>query len=146
LTFADEAGRLIWDALLPLQAAGARGPGTPAWARAWLAGWAPAFDAAALRAQEARLAELASLMRAGIALHSQREQALAAALEKRHARLAATLLQHGLFDRRSERATNAHALLMDDARSGTAARLIALQASGRPAVEERRLVFAVALQ
>ena len=104
LTFADEAGRLIWEALLPLHAAGARGPGTRAWARACLDSHAPGLNAVVMRDQHAKLADLAARMQAGVELLSRREQAIAAALEDRHARLAATLLQPGLFDRRSERA------------------------------------------
>ena len=129
-----------------MRADGARGPGTPAWARVCLDSHAPLLDTLVQQAQDARLADLAARMRASVALLSRREHAIAAALEKRQARLAATLLQPGLFDRRSERAANVHASLMDEARSRTAARLVALGASVRPVVEERRLVFAVALQ
>lgn len=146
LTFADEAGRLIWTSLLPVRADGARGPGTRAWARVCLDSHDPSLGALVEQVQDARLADLAARMRASVALLSRREQAILEALENRHGRLAATLLQPGLFDRRSERAANVQALLMDEARSRTAARLIVLRASGRPVVEERSLVFAVALQ
>jgi hypothetical protein len=81
-----------------------------------------------------------------IALLGGREQAIAKVLEERHARLAATLLQSGLFDRRIERAAAAQAAVLNEARSRVAARLIALEASGRPVVEECRFVFAAALE
>jgi hypothetical protein len=76
----------------------------------------------------------------------RREQAIARAVEARHARLAAALLQPGLFDRRTERAATARASLVDEARSRAAARVTQLEAAGRPVVDECRLVFAVAFE
>lgn len=146
LTFADDTGRLIWEALLPMQAAGVPGPGSRAWVRACLPDHAPGLDAVLKWAEEATLADLATQMQDRVALLIRREQAIAAALEKRHARLAATLLQPGLFDKRSDRAAQAHAALLDEARSRTAARLAALEASGKPVMEACSLVFAVALR
>jgi superfamily II DNA or RNA helicase len=146
LTFTDDAGRLIWEALLPIQAAGVPGPGSPAWVRACLPDHAPGLDAVLKWAEETALADLATEMQDRVALLIRREQAIAAALEKRHARLAANLLQPGLFDKRSDRAAQAHAALLDEARSRTAARLAALEASGKPVMEACSLVFAVALR
>ena len=107
---------------------------------------APVLQRAWSRQKGATLAALADEMRAPVALLTSRERAIAKVLEEKQARLAAALLQPGLFDRRAERAAAAQASLLNEARSRTVARLIELEASGRPGVEERRLVFAVALQ
>ncbi len=146
LTFTDDRGRLLWESLLPLRACAARGEDTAASARACAGSDDPRLVALLQQAQNARLADLAAQVQAGVALLARREHAIVASLEKRHARLAAALLQPGLFDRRAERAAIAQASLVAEVRSRAAARLIELEASGRPVVEERRLVFAVALQ
>jgi superfamily II DNA/RNA helicase len=146
LTFVDKSGRLIWESLLPLAAQGERGGRTSKEARAWLNCRNPGLTAWLQQEQATRRAALAEQMRAPVALFTDREHAIARVLEERHARLAAALLQTGLFDRRAERAATAQASVLNEARSRTVARLIALEASGRPLVEECRLVFAVALQ
>jgi hypothetical protein len=146
LTFADDNGRVIWESLLPLGADAARGRATPARARTSLDVRDPGLAAAVNRAQAETLAQVAADIRDGIAVLARREQAVADALESRHARLAAALLQPGLFDRRAERAAAAQASLVREALSRAAARVARLEASGRPVVDERRLVFAVAFE
>ena len=117
-----------------------------AWARACVGSHDPRLVAFMEQAQSVRLADLRAQVQTSVALLARREHAIVASLEQRHARLAAALLQPGLFDRRSERVASAQASLIADARSRAAARLMELDASARPVVEERRLVFAVALQ
>ena len=146
LTFADGNGRLLWESLVPLEAHATRGPSTPGWARVSLDGRDARLTALIERAQGERLTQIADEMRASVVLLRRREQAIARAVEARHARLAAALLQPGLFDRRTERAATARASLMDEARSRAAARVTQLEAAGRPVVEECRLVFAVAFE
>jgi hypothetical protein len=147
LTFVDGAsGRLIWESILPLSAQGKRGGNTSTGARARLDYHDPGLTALLQQEQATKLAALAEEMRAPVALLTDRERAIAKVLEERHARLAAGLVQTGLFDRRAERAAAAQASVLSEARSQTAARLIELAASGRPMLEECRLVFAVALQ
>jgi hypothetical protein len=146
LTFADENGRLLWESLLALRAQAGRGPVTAERARECLHGRDGRVTALIEQAQGRRLVEVAEEMRAGVELLTRREEAIARAVEATHARLAAALLQPGLFDRRAERAARARASLVDEVRSRAAARVKQLEACGRPAVEERRLVFAVAFE
>ena len=146
LTFVDESGRLIWESLLPLCADGDRPSGTCRQARARLDRSDPDLTAVLQQEQATRLAALAGEMQLPVAVLTSRERSIARVLEDRHARLAATLLQAGLFDRRTERAAAAQAAVLQAARSRIATRLIELEASRRPMVEECRLVFAVALQ
>ena len=96
--------------------------------------------------QAARLAALAEQMTLPVARLTSREHAIARVLEETHARLAAALVQHGLFDRRTERAAAAQASVFEEARVRTVAKLVELEISGRPVIEECRLLFAVALQ
>ena len=146
LTFVDEGGRVIWESLVPLSADVHRSGCTRRWARALLTGREPGLSREVQREQATRLAALAREMQAPVTLLTRREQAIARLLEERHARLAATLLQSGLFDRRTERAAAAQAIVLHEAQQRTAAKLTELAAAGRPLVEECRLVFAVALQ
>jgi superfamily II DNA or RNA helicase len=146
LTFADERGRLIWDELLPLSAHATRGSDTSQWARAYLSHLDPGLAATLRPEQAARLTALAKQMTRPVALLTSREHAIARVLEETHARLAAALVQHGLFDRRTERAAAAQASVFEEARARTVAKLIELEVSGRPVIEECRLLFAVALQ
>ena len=146
LTFVDASGRLIWESLVPLCAEANRGGRTADWARSFLAAREPGLAAALRQEQAARLAALARQIKAPVALLSHREQAIAKVLEESHARLAATLVQRGLFDRRTERAAVTQAAVLREARLQIGARLTQLEAAGRPVVEECRLVFAVALQ
>jgi superfamily II DNA or RNA helicase len=146
LTFVDDSGRLIHESLLPLCAEANRGGRTTEGARASLDSSDPDLRAFVQQEQARRLAALAAEMKTPIALLTGREQAIAQVLDERHARLAAPLLQSGLFDRRAERAAAAQATVLNQARSRIAARLIQLEASSRPVVEDCRLVFAVALE
>ena len=146
LTFVDETGRLIWESLLPLCAEAGRGSRTSQWARACLEGGSAGLAALLQQERARRLAALAEEMRLPAAILTCREQSIARVLEDRHARLAAALVQSGLFDRRTERAASAQAAVLEEARSRIAARLMELEASLAPSLEECRLVFAVAIQ
>jgi helicase-like protein len=54
-------------------------------------------------------------LRTFVALHSARERAICAAIRVRHARIAAELLQPGLFDRRAERRAAAQSSVFEEA-------------------------------
>jgi hypothetical protein len=92
-----------------------------------------------------RLADVAHALDATVRLLTRRERSIVRALEANQARLAGSLLQPGLFDRRAERAANAQAALVNEALSRAAARIAELEATARPVIDERRLLFAVAL-
>jgi len=71
-----------------------------------------------------------------------REQAIAGGLRQQRGRIAASLLQPGLFDRRAERATAAQNATLDEALERCARRLDEL-ARHRAVSIDRRLVFAL---
>jgi hypothetical protein len=62
--------------------------------------WREAVDTQVRRHHDALVSRVAAMMRAPIALARAREQSIAAGLEHRHARLAASLLQPALFSHR----------------------------------------------
>jgi superfamily II DNA or RNA helicase len=144
LTFTDDRGLLLWESLLPLWTwVGARhGPAT---ARQLAAG-ASVLAPIVATAQSAALDDVARTLRRQAAALQRREHTIRDALQDRHARLAAALLQPGLFDRRVDRAAAAQAELLADALSRSDARLRELDALAAPRIDECRLVFAVALQ
>jgi hypothetical protein len=72
-----------------------------------------------------------------------REEAIVCALRENHARLAAGLLQPGLFDRRSERAAAAQTARVDEVIVKSRVRLDALERLGRLRCAERRLLFEI---
>ena len=73
-------------------------------------------------------------------LAAEREQAIAAGLRQQRARLATSLLQPGLFDRRAERAAAAQNATLDEALDRCTTRLEELGRPG-PAAIDRRLAL-----
>ena len=82
---------------------------------------------------------------APLELLRRREHSMAAAFRERHARMSATLLQRGLFDRRIERAAAAQSALLEEVLSKSAARVADLSACERIEIESCDLVWTVAL-
>jgi superfamily II DNA or RNA helicase len=72
-----------------------------------------------------------------------REAAILTATRQRHARLAATLLQPGLFDMRSARAAAAQAQLLEELVARSSAYMRLLEAARSPRGEQPRLLFTV---
>jgi hypothetical protein len=70
----------------------------------------------------------------------ERERAIEEGLRRQRARLAASLLQPGLFDRRAERAAAAHNAVLDEALDRCAHRLAELARSDSVSID-RRLAF-----
>jgi hypothetical protein len=106
---------------------------------------------AALRARvnaeaSARLTALHDELRLALTTMTAREHLIVSDLRRRHARLAASLVQPGLFDRRASRASAAQTALLDAAlvRSGT--RLRDLAAASTLRIDATSLLFAVAFQ
>jgi hypothetical protein len=87
------------------------------------------------------LALLQMSLQLPVELALRRERAIVQALEIERARLTATLVQRGLFDRRAERAFAAESAVLAEALSRCQARLDELAASTRLAAEPRRLAF-----
>jgi len=72
-----------------------------------------------------------------------RERAIMRAIESERARLSATLLQRGLFDRRAERAFGAQTAVLDEALARCGARLLEIESAGQVVAEPARLAFAL---
>jgi len=89
------------------------------------------------------LASLERAMRGHLDLATQRERAIVQTIEGEHARLSATLLQPGLFDRRSDRAFAAQRAVLDEALSRCRTRLDEIEAISLIAVEPVRLACAL---
>ena len=93
------------------------------------------------RAHQRVLASAVTSMRGPLTLAARRERAIIGALTTRRARLAATLFQRGLFDRRDERAAAAQAAVVEDALRRCAVRVNELDSLERIAAEPAELRF-----
>jgi superfamily II DNA or RNA helicase len=139
LAFTDADEQLVWEAII--------GVGTPLRPRArstaalesTLTSLSPAVERARLRLFES----VRSSRGTAIALARRREDALAGALTAERARLAAALLQPGLFDRRAERTSAAQMAVLDEAVAACRARVEELARSGSTVAGPYRLAFAV---
>jgi hypothetical protein len=89
---------------------------------------------------------LQEVLRQPLALWRRRELDICDVIRHEHARMSATLLQPGLFDRRNDRAAGAQAVLLDAALSRCRARLDQLRACENLGVEGCDLAFAVILE
>jgi hypothetical protein len=89
---------------------------------------------------------LQEILRRPLELWQRREIDICDVIRQQHARMSATLLQPGLFDRRNDRAANAQAVLLDAALSRCRARLDDLRACENLGVESCDLAFAVILE
>ena len=95
------------------------------------------------RDREYELAALERSIHEHLDLTWRREQAIAADIEAERARLSASLLQRGLFDRRAERAFAAQEAVLDEALRRCRNRLEEIAATKPIAAEPRRLAFAL---
>jgi SNF2 family DNA or RNA helicase len=89
------------------------------------------------------LASVAAETTPWLTLSRRREEAIVCALRENHARLAAGLLQPGLFDRRSQRAAAAQTARVDEVITTSRVRLDALERLRRLRCAERRLLFEI---
>jgi superfamily II DNA or RNA helicase len=93
--------------------------------------------------QRKAYASLEGHLRGYLALATGRERAIAKTLESERARLSATLLQRGLFDRRADRALADQTAVLDEALARCRARLQDFTAAGQIVAEPARLAFVV---
>ena len=93
--------------------------------------------------QQVLLARLGAALQAPVALAISREQAIIGGAERRHARLAAALVQGGLFDRHAERQAAADSASLDELLSRCLARLARLAGRRHPIAGARDAVFAL---
>ncbi len=88
-------------------------------------------------------ARLLVTLREPVTLARLREQAIVTAAQHRHARLAAALIQRGLFDRRTERDAAAQTAALDDTLSRCRVRLAQLARRQHPLAGDREPAFAL---
>ena len=100
--------------------------------------------AASSLVHEAELALLRRDVRAGTDALLERERAILERLSGGNARLAAPLLQAGLFDRRAVREAEAQRRVMEEAADSAEARIRALERQRDARAGGRTLVFAAA--
>ena len=105
-------------------------------ARRWLA---PVVQ----RAAGHERAAVEATVRLSSATAARRERAIAAAISERRARLAATLIQRGLFDTRAEKTAAAQAAVVREALARCDARLADLEALQHVGVARCELAFAL---
>ena len=134
LGMVDADGQFVWDTLLGITATIAGGPEGTRDLREWGASHEQLRSFAAAAHQRV-LTDAARSMHASLTLAARREQAIVATLTEHRARLAAGLLQRGLFDRRAERNAAAQTAIVDEALGRGAARLQTLDLMTRIAAE-----------
>ena len=143
---ADARGHALWDTLVGVHASRvAVVPRTPDDLRQWLARTGQGFRKLLQRERERVLLELERDIRRPLMRALRRERAILEALHDEQGRLAALLLQPGLFDRRSDRAAEAQRRIADAAVARGHQRLEDLNARRRLLSLDEELVLAVVL-
>jgi len=97
-------------------------------------------------ASHEQIRELQDVLRTPLTLWAQREMDMMSVIRRQHARMSVSLLQAGLFDRRSDRAAAAQVAVLEAALSRCCSRLEDLRACGHLSVEGRELALAVILE
>jgi ERCC4-related helicase len=142
LAMVDAGGEFVWETLLGVAASSDVDPRTAPDLRTWVTASDQQLIPLVCDEQQRVLSDAARSMQAPLALAARREQAIVATLTSHRARLAATLLQRGLFDQRAERAAAAQTAVVDDALGRCAARLRELDLLTRLTPEPFDLHFA----
>jgi len=129
LSFADSTTQPVWHTLL-----GATSRSTDS----------PVPSDSIFKSERERLqASLESSREAFLDRAAHRERALVRSIESERARLSASLLQRGLFDRRAERALSAQTAVVDEALARCRARLDEIESTRQIVAEPARLAFAL---
>ena len=133
VAFTDGSDQIVWRTLLGAAEHGLHQHGT-----------APSTTVVAStldRQRQTLQTSLETSLRAYLDQATRRERALAETLDRERARLSATLLQRGLFDRRADRASAAQHAVMDEALRRCRTRLDELAATGLIVARPDRLAF-----
>jgi len=141
LAVVDDEQQLVWDTLLGITGALRIESRRSRNLRAVAASSHHALLSAISPAHQRIVASAVTSMRGSLTLAARRERAIIDALTTHRARLAATLLQRGLFDRRDERATAAQTAVVDDALGRCATRIGELDRLTRIGAEPAELRF-----
>jgi hypothetical protein len=137
----DAESQPIWDTVIGIADETGLIPRGSRDFRAWFSSFDNLIEPVLTLASDALLGSLRSALHEPVTLAVRRERAIAGHLEQQRARLATSLLQPGLFDRRAERAASAHNATLDEALSRCHHRLAELEQYGRLSFERPRLVF-----
>ncbi|HET9358112.1 MAG TPA: DEAD/DEAH box helicase [Vicinamibacterales bacterium] len=142
LVFVDTDRRPVWETFLGVEACGPAPWLDSRYAR-WIELSAPRLEQTIAIEGRRAVAALEASLRTPLALASRRERAIASSIAADRARLAADLLQPGLFDRRAERLRAAQAAVLDEALAHCRAHLETISGTGHPVIERLHLAFAV---
>jgi superfamily II DNA or RNA helicase len=142
LVIVDADRRPMWETFMGVEACGPT-PWLDSRYTRWIELSAPRLEPTLAIEGKRALASLDASLRTPLALASRRERAIAGSIAAQRARLAADLLQPGLFDRRAERLRAAQAAVLDEALAHCRAHLETISGIGHPAIERIRLAFAV---
>jgi len=140
LSFSDSSAQPVWETLLGASEPFGIGERVP------IDSIELVVEALASRLGEHREKTLASLeaaLKVALERAALRERAVARGIDGQRARLSASLLQRGLFDRRAERALNAQTQVLDEALARCRARLDDIESTTRIVAEPARLAFAL---
>jgi hypothetical protein len=142
LVIVDADRRPVWETFLGIEACSPTPWFDSRYAR-WIELSMPRLEQTLAIEGSRALASLEASLRTPLVLASRRERAIAGSIAADRARLAADLLQPGLFDRRAERLRTAQAAVLDEALAYCRAHLETISGTGHPVIERLRLAFAV---
>jgi hypothetical protein len=145
LFFVDPEGRTVWQSLSALHATGGERQRRSADIRAAFDPRQSSIRRVVSRAHAQSLEALRLALKRPMDLTAARERDIMTTLQQRHARMAADLLQRGLFDRRVERLAAAQSQLVEHALLLTTERLHVLNGLTEAAAGGHELVFAIAI-
>jgi superfamily II DNA or RNA helicase len=141
VSLGDSESQPIWETLIGIADEVRTVPRGSRDLRAWLASLDERIEPVLTLTSHALLSLLRSALHAPVSLAVRRERAIAEHLEQQRARLATSLVQAGLFDRRAERAAAAQNATLDEALGRCRRRLAELDRYGQVSIEPPRLVF-----
>ena len=143
LTLEDADCQPIWETVIGIRDAVSAAPREKRDLRQWLESCAGLVEPVLSSASDALLSSLQSTLHASRSLAIRRETAIARELEQQRARLASSLVQPGLFDRRAERAATVRHATLDEALARCTRRIAELISEGQISLDRPRLTFGV---
>jgi hypothetical protein len=144
--FTDTEGMPVWETLVGLTDVRSGRCRTPRQARVLIGSRVERLGSSAAVAIRQLREVTADALRELVGLAVAREEAIAAGVRIRHARIAADVLQPGLFDRRAERWAAAQSLVLDEALGRCHARVDALSRLKAVRAESPVLRFALLVE
>jgi superfamily II DNA or RNA helicase len=143
LAIEDSQLHAVWDVVIGLQTPTAIMQSAHTDVRRWLEFFASMVEPIVATAADAVLAAFVLSLQPSLSLALERERAIEEAIGARRARVAAALVQPGLFDRRAERAAASQSATLDEAVGRCRRRLAELARMHRLLLDRPRMVFGV---